>query len=638
MTAIKSYGSRVGWSIAVLVLLGGIGAALGRWMHPGPDQLTQARAAYAKGEWERAADLSRRLLKTKPSDPDLLRLLARASVRLNRDEMASAIYNGRLGASEMQPEDLFLVGLTIVRAGKPDLAVEVWEKSLKSAPDHPELLDHLARLSFRLQHLDQSAEAARRLATQAGWEARGFLLLGDIQAQLENPSGAVDAIRKGLELDPTAQGAPFDVAHYQKLLARSLLELGRSAEAEGPLLAVLASSGQTNVGGDREAQWLLSRVYLQQRRLADASSALKRAGTYRADNPLIPEPSPYVGAARCAPCHRDEERSYEPTRHNRTFHHGADLLKLPLPDRPLPDPDDPKVTHTFDRQGDKIQVKTKAGDRVFNTVVEYAFGTRERYITMIGRDDQHDFRALRLSYYHNAEGSGWGRTFGFPDKVELVRGQAVVVRDGVNRCLYCHVTQSREFRDPPPETGVGPEAADSGIGCERCHGPGANHITAIKVDFSDRATVNAGSATAATINTQCAQCHIVGSRAEIEMDPDNPMYVRSSGATLTFSRCYTESGGGMSCLTCHNAHRDAEKSAAFYESKCLSCHLQQPSIPSVKSRDGQHATAPPSGPRIACSVNPTKDCLNFHMPKIPVAVLHASLTDHYIRVHDKSKP
>jgi hypothetical protein len=624
MTAFKSYGSRVRWSIAVVVLLGGLGAALGRWMRPGPDPLTEARAAYANGEWERAANLSRRLLKTKHSDPDLLRLLARASVRLNRDETASAIYDRRLGISELQPEDLFLVGLTFVRAGKPDLAVEVWEKSMKSGPDHPELLDHLARLSFRLQHLDQSAEAARRLATQPGWEARGFLVLAEVQSQLENPSGVVEAIRNGLQYDPTARGAPFDLAHYQKLLARSLLELGRPAEAEAPLQSALVHGRRIDVDSDPEVQWLLSRVYLQKGRIADASSALSRAGTYRADNPLVPEPSPYVGAARCAPCHRDQERSYKPTRHNRTFHHGAGLLKLPLPDRPLPDPDDPKVTHTIDREGDQIQVKTKAGDRVFNTVVEYAFGTPERYITMIGRDDQHDVRALRLSYYHNAEGSGWARTFGFPDDVELVRGQAVVVRDGVNRCLYCHVTQSRDFRDPPPETGVGPEAADSAIGCERCHGPGANHIAAMTRDFPDRAIVNAGSANAAAINTQCAQCHVVGSRAEIELDPGNPMYIRSSGATLTSSRCYTESGGGMSCLTCHNAHRDAEKSAAFYESKCLACHSQGALVP--------------SGRRTTCSVNPTKDCLDCHMPKVPVPVLQTSMTDHYIRVREKSKP
>jgi hypothetical protein len=85
---------------------------------------------------------------------------------------------------------------------------------------------------------------------------------------------------------------------------------------------------------------------------------------------------------------------------------------------------------------------------------------------------------------------------------------------------------------------------------------------------------------------------------------------------MTTSRCYTESEGGMSCLTCHDPHRDDDQPASFFEGKCLGCH------------------APTTGgSQTSCRVNPAKDCLNCHMPKMPVAVLHTSLTDHYIRVH-----
>ena len=101
------------------------------------------------------------------------------------------------------------VGLTIVRAGKLDLAVEVWEKAFKGGADLPELLDHLGRLSFRLQHLDQSAAAARRLATQPGWEARGFLLLGQVEACSKTPAARSKRFRKGLEFDPDAKASPW---------------------------------------------------------------------------------------------------------------------------------------------------------------------------------------------------------------------------------------------------------------------------------------------------------------------------------------------------------------------------------------------------------------------------------------------
>ena len=96
-----------------------------------------------------------------------------------------------------------------------------------------------------------------------------------------------------------------------------------------------------------------------------------------------------------------------------------------------------------------------------------------------------------------------------------MRGQPIPVRDGVVRCIYCHVTNFRDFRDPLPEGGLSPAAADAGIGCERCHGPGGNHLVAIKAGFADRAIVNAGTASSSMITAQCADCHVVGSTEHI---------------------------------------------------------------------------------------------------------------------------
>ena len=190
-------------------------------------------------------------------------------------------------------------------------------------------------------------------------------------------------------------------------------------------------------------------------------------------------------------------------------------------------------------------------------------------------------------------------------------------RDGVVRCVYCHVTNFRDFRDPPPEGGFAATVADAGIGCERCHGPGGNHLAAIKSGFPDRAIVNAGTAASSAITAQCADCHVVGLTRDINAAPEDPDYVRSPGLTLTFSRCYTESDGALSCLTCHDPHRNDEEPVEFYETRCLSCHSRK------------------NASQSACRVNPSTNCLSCHMPKIPVAILHSSLTDHYIRVRKK---
>ena len=321
----------------------------------------------------------------------------------------------------------------------------------------------------------------------------------------------------------------------------------------------------------------------------------------------------------------------ERTRHARTFHHGPGLLELPVPDHPLADPDDPKVKHTFSRNEGRIHVETRTSHNVYQVVVEYAFGTRDRYVTMVGRDDERTFRALRLSSYHAGGSVLWDRTSGdVPESGgnEDVRGQRIQVRDGIVRCVYCHVTEFSQFREQRASLA----AADAGIGCERCHGPGGNHLAAISAGFADAAIVNAGTASAASIVAQCADCHIVGLPADIRRAPDDPAFVRSSGLTLTFSRCYTESDGGMSCLTCHDPHRDDEGTAAFYEAKCLACHSQQPRPENeIHPPDGVPAAPPSSRPSV-CRVNPAKNCLDCHMPKVAVDSLHTSLTDHYIRV------
>ena len=628
MAAIGRAWYRIVWLIAAVVVLAGIGRATYRWrgpierglaslLRPAPSRLASAVAAYEQGDWQRAVDLSRQLLKTRKDDPEVRRLYARASARLERDRTAWAIYD-RLGAGWLETEDSFLVGLGLVRAGKPTGAIDTWAKALASGPDHPEMLDHLTRLSAGMRRLDEAALAARKLARQPGWEARGLLLLGEVQALLANPKGAVDAIRQGLSLDPNAKGLPFGPDHYRKLLARSSLEIGQPDQA---IEALQTGPGKADSRlTDPESDWLLSRAFLQCGRAADASAALKRSGTFRDDNPLVPEPGLYVGASQCASCHPKEARSHDRSRHSRTFHRGRGLLELPFPDHPLADPDHPEVTHTFKRDQDRIEVETRARDRVFETVIEYAFGVRERYVTMIGRDAENNYRALRLSSYHTGDAVGWGRTAGdvpASDSLENVRGEQVPVRDGVVRCVYCHVTNFRDFRDPPPEIGISPAAADAGIGCERCHGPGGNHLAAIKASFPDRAIVNTGTASSSAIVAQCADCHTVGNSSDIKRAPDNPDFVRSAGLTLTFSRCYTESGGGLSCLTCHDPHRDDEGPAAFYETKCLACHSRQ------------------SASQTACRVNPSSDCLKCHMPKVPVAVLHTALTDHFIRVHKK---
>ena len=650
-------GGRTAWAIAATIAMVAVPAlAFVIWARTHPDPATLARRAYDRGEWERAAEALRGEMKgdsARTADPEILRIYARTLVRLGRDPAAASLYEGRLASADLEPEDVFLKGLLMTRTGRLEGAFDLWGRSVKQGVDHPEMLDHFSRLAARYQRMDPALDAARRLCRQPGWEARGLFTLGQLEEFVDNPPGVVAALEDALRREPEPRGALFDAAHYRKLLARNLLRLGRPADAERYLPAKEArteprlpekdgSRSPSPASEDAEAEWLLSRAYLQQDRMPEAAEALALSGSYGAEHRLMPEPGPYVGSAACIPCHRDESRTYDGTRHTRTYYHGAGLLDLPLTDRPVPDPDDPSVLHTIGREGDRIEASSRTGDRVSRMVVEYAFGTPERYLTMIARDEEKVYRALRVSHYRTAADEGWGPTagdVGHSDAPEDRLGQRIDVRDGVVRCLHCHVTRSRDFRDPAPDGGPSPAAADRGIGCERCHGPGGNHLRAIAKDFkdprgsSDFAIINVAGAPGATANGQCAECHTVGVSFEIERAPDDPRYVRSPGVTFGFSRCFTESRGTLSCMTCHDPHREAEHSSTFYEAKCLSCHMSSPT--QLRPSPAGKSDSPVAGK--PCPVNPTKECLACHMPRVPMPTLHTSLTDHFIRVHREDR-
>jgi tetratricopeptide (TPR) repeat protein len=590
-----------------------------------PSSVSRGVAAYNRGDWNEAFRLAQHRLGTAKDDPTALRLLARASARLGRFPQARSMYD-RLGAQDREAEDDFLLGLGLSLSNDYREAQRLLKRALDTDPDHAEALHLFAVVAFvKVQRMD-AAWAAERLARRPGWEARGELLLGVVRASDNDPAGAVVALRGALKRDPTARSTPWDPLSTQKLLARSLLQTGQSAEARDVLRGAMSTPPEP------EASWLLSRAFLQERNGVEAAASLARSGSYRAAHPLDPEPSPYVGEARCAECHRDVRKAVVTSRHAMTFARSHDLARLPLPNRPLTDPDNPRVTHALEWNGGQLQVETHAQGKVLRAVVDYALGSSDRYTSLVGRDDHGQIRTLRLSYYHGVQGSGWDRTKNqkrVPERVDEFLGEPFASVQAAYECLICHTTSPRAAW-----AHTGPVADDRAIGCEQCHGPGGLHLAAIAIGFADPAIAMPAQASPAEINRLCSVCHsqhfaetvMLASRTSRD-------WARFPSSTLPWSRCYIESGGTLSCVTCHDPHKNAETAPAYYEAKCLSCH--------AAPVDSRHAAPdPPQRADLAfrspCPVNPSRDCLNCHMPKVRHDWLHGSFTDHYIRVQGDS--
>ncbi len=509
--------SWLGIAAAVVVVLVGW-----RWSRIGPDPVTQGRSAYSGRDWSRAADLARRRLKASPGDLEAIRLLARASARLGRDGPANALF-ARLGSDALEAEDLYLVGLGLNRAGQAESAGRLWEKAIRLQPEHAESIEQLIIGYTARNRLAEAAALAERLTRLPGWELRGELDLGALRDELSDPAGAATVLSRAIGRPEAASLDRPMADRYRKLLARTLLRTDRAVEAKAVLARILDERA------DPEASWLLSRAALLDGAVADATAAIAAAGTYRAEHPLEAEPGPFVGEDRCADCHADISRALRASRHSSTLVRGESLLALPYPVAPFRDPDDPSVTHAFHQEGGRAHLETRVNDEVLRAVVDYAFGSPEHYVSLVGRDDHDRPHIFRISRYETGRDAGWVRTTGHSADVagpSDFLGKSLDPVDGVFKCLFCHATNPRSVLD-----GSGPASRDRAIGCERCHGPARStsrpsprdsptwRLSARRMPRPRAGSGSAASVTAITRSCRCPVPILTGSGSRVRPYP-----------------------------------------------------------------------------------------------------------------------
>jgi hypothetical protein len=233
---------------------------------------------------------------------------------------------------------------------------------------------------------------------------------------------------------------------------------------------------------------------------------------------------------------------------------------------------------------------------------------------------------------------GWDVTTGQPPRPDqqlaLYQGRSLSI-DNLRHCMNCHNTNPHAIL-----TATGPESSDRAIGCERCHGPGGNHL---KVTSSKNVATNHDSdlaiarpslASGPAIVELCADCHSQ-KKLGVGLTPGSTKSIRFQGTTLTWSRCYKESDSKLDCVTCHNPHRNAETSAQWYVSRCLQCHS---SASATVKRAGSLASGIEASGRTSCPVQPAFGCIGCHMPKLETRMAHTVFTDHFIRVHPATEP
>jgi len=564
-----------------------------------------------------------------------------ASIREGRFDQAFEFYRS-LDQARWKADDCFALGSALL---KHDRLVPGWaalEGAKRIDPRHSPSLQALDQLQNKLALargqeqlvLHDAADRVEFLRGVPGGAPLGLLVFGLVR-YAGDASQEEEFLDRIMIRDRILLRAVNTTTAATNYVARLLLEIGRATEARDLLNEVVARSddgsqpGLSPVGPSphREAAWLLSRAALQldQREMAD--SMLRLAADFGKNATSSSEPSPFVGSKRCGDCHgaiyRDQQLA---SHHAETLRLGTDLKDVPLPARPVLDPRLPGVTHTLSRlAGDRIELAVREDDQVKRAIIEYAVGSGHQGITMIAKDEQGTDRSLRISYLHN--GPTWTETKGAdpaPTEPGDLIGRALGVKS-LRRCLHCHATWYRavNLSQKGPR---GPEARDHGIGCERCHGPGLNHVKAVESGFAELAIAQTSKTPSDPRLKSCTECHA----ADGTIQPSDPEFTRSQGTTLLFSRCYTASKDRFGCTTCHDPHKVLDTSIPTYEAKCLGCHASpragKTSSPGIAA-EGIHTSAP------SCPVNPTAQCISCHMPKVDDPSRRARFTDHHIRIH-----
>ena len=327
---------------------------------------------------------------------------------------------------------------------------------------------------------------------------------------------------------------------------------------------------------------------------------------------LLAATATYTGNESCRACHRQIVEHYLTTPMARS----SGVVKADVPPGRFTH-NASRVQYTIDGDG---RVAWAASAHSGNKKLEYFIGSGAAGRSYLYSVDDFLFQAP-VTWY--AQQRRWDVSPGY-ESDKTTRWSRPIEPN----CLLCHASQARPIYGTQNRY-ANPPFAQNGVGCERCHGPGSEHVA------GRGKMVNPASLPPPLRDSVCSQCHLSGA-ARIEKTGKRIAAFRpgenlneyvayfvpvstdggevratSHMEKLEASACKKASGDKLWCGTCHSPHRKVEASSA-----CASCHNA-----------------------VDCKRGP--DCASCHMPKkVAVDGGHGVLTDHSIprtRIHKDSK-
>ncbi|MEQ9408951.1 MAG: tetratricopeptide repeat protein [Fuerstiella sp.] len=404
--------------------------------------------------------------------------------------------------------------------------------------------------------------------------------------------------------------------------------------------------------------WLLLRPALPPDAAAvpadSASSDTASAVTFRRRmRPPRSDAELFVGNKACLSCHQQVWKHYQHSGMSQTWTAASHTdLKFLTSDTRVTDGAQAfqyEPIPSEDRQltGALIVVResrTADSDWHRDMPAHYRIGSG-RHAFGLANDTNGYLTLLPVAWY--AVGEKWGMSPGY--ELQNRRFSRAVQSE----CIACHGgSTQQQFSGVDHFT----TPVEAGISCERCHGPGRKHVSHhsryLSSDTDRPAAVSgtSGSSTDTTIvhpgrldpnraNDICLQCHLQGDAVIYEPGCDafsfrpgdrlldhrhdflakttetDSFGVASHGARMLQSKCWSASGGKLTCILCHDAHRAVDRiPSGTFDQKCMTCHQ----LPDCR-RPEPDATA-------------AQGCVQCHMPQRPTRERqHLVFTDHLIQ-------
>jgi len=364
-------------------------------------------------------------------------------------------------------------------------------------------------------------------------------------------------------------------------------------------------------------------------------------------------PDGYTGEKQCAPCHQEIHDSFKKLGMGQSW---LDPSEAPL----IEDYQTNNTVHHAKsgfyykmlRKGGKFVQQRYLLDRKQRPIdlheekVDYVVGSGNHARSYLRHHPNGVITQLPVTWY--SQQKRWDMSPGYDIKNHLDFSRAIP-----QGCVFCHTAYPRMEAGQIDDPHYFPNPIPGGIGCERCHGPGAKHVgLALRGETGQtlkEAIYNPGRDTPEAQRTICYQCHMESSvdslgtrvlkagRDVFSFRPGEPfvnyavqfslqapdskrLKVVQHAELMEASRCFQASNGRMTCTSCHDPHRKvaAPNTASYYRTRCLQCHDSR--------KLSTHTRVQLAG-----------DCGRCHMPRgTPTNGGHTVFTNHRVGIYSSA--